>query len=106
MNILNVYKLGYNRSPTAHNSKGIKRSEETLQKMRAYDNYKKANKVWKGSKHTEASLDIMRAKRATQDMSWMQSDSYRAKKKVRSLKCLVKIIRTVEKLENTASVRN
>ena len=34
MNILNAYKKGYNRKPNAGNSKGIKRPEETLVKMR------------------------------------------------------------------------
>ena len=80
MNILNTYKKGYNRNPKAGNSKGIKRSEETLVKMRLLDNYKKANKAWKGNHHNEESLGIMRKKRATQDMSWMKTPEYRAKR--------------------------
>lgn len=68
INALDTYKTGFNRCPDARNSLGIKRSEETLQKMRKTENYKKANAVWSGSKHTEETRAVIRAKRATQVM--------------------------------------
>lgn len=80
MDHFNSYKEGYNRTPKAGNSSGTKREESTLIKLRSLTNYKKANVAWKGNKHSEESLEIMRQKRATQDMSWMQTAEYKAKK--------------------------
>jgi len=65
---LNTYKKGFNRCPVARNSSGIKRSEETLEKMRKLNNYKKANEAWKGSNHTEETRAVIKAKRAEQVM--------------------------------------
>lgn len=66
MNILDVYKTGYNRNPRAGNSAGCTRSAETCKRIGETGNYKLANSKWKGSTHTERAKDIIRAKRAKQ----------------------------------------
>lgn len=89
INELGAYKFGYNRNPTAKNSTGTKRSEETLIKMRNCDNYKQANKAWKGKNHLEATKEIIRLKRSKQDMSWMQSLEYKAKRSKQASEILI-----------------
>jgi group I intron endonuclease len=64
----NAYKEGFNRCPTAGNSFGIKRTEEQRKRQGDLDNWKKANVVWKGSKHSEESKRIIKEKRALQVM--------------------------------------
>lgn len=63
-----AYKKGFNRCPTAGNSAGIKRTEEQKLKQGELDNWKKANSVWRGSKHTEEAKAIIKSKRAAQVM--------------------------------------
>lgn len=63
-----AYKKGFNRCPTAGSSTGIKRTEEQKLKQRELDNWKKANSVWRGSKHTEETRAIIKSKRAAQVM--------------------------------------
>lgn len=83
---LNVYKTGFNRCPIARNSSGIKRSEETLEKMRKMTNYQKANAAWRGSKHSEETREIIRKKRAQQVMTpWSEE----RKKKHKELMAVV-----------------
>jgi len=68
INMLGTYADGFNRCPTAGSSYGLKRSPETNKKNRETLNYKKANAVWKGSKHSEETKKIIKEKRARQVM--------------------------------------
>ena len=72
MNMLDSYKIGYNRTSVAGNSYGTKRTKEQCEAQGKLGNWKKANIAWKGSKHTEETKEIIRRKRANQVMIFTQ----------------------------------
>jgi len=79
INMLNSYKLGYNRNPNARNSYGIKRSQECKDKNRESGNWKKANEARRGTKHTEESKQKIKFKRSLQIMTpWTKERKIKA----------------------------
>jgi len=66
INLLDVYKNGFNRNPKAGVSTGIKRSKETCDNISKTGNWKKANDAWRGSKHTNETKALIKSKRSKQ----------------------------------------
>ena len=78
INMLGTYADVFNRNPTAANSCGVKRSPETLRKMRETTNYMKANAAWRGCNHTEETRKIIKEKRARQVMKPLSDERKKA----------------------------
>jgi len=70
LNMLDVYKIGYNRNPTAYNSKGVKRSKKTCENIGKTGNWRKANEAWVGNKHTEETRKLISNKVRTHDKEY------------------------------------
>jgi len=78
INMLGTYIDGFNRNPIAKNSYGIKRSSDTCKKIGKTLNWKKANEVWKGSKHSEETKKLIKEKRSRQVMNPWSKDRRKA----------------------------